>query len=69
MDLVAEDNNITESLQFMIKVIAEAISKFYMLDLYETSQLWKDILEVHVTSLIISQDLYALIINIITLSH
>ncbi|CDW91306.1 UNKNOWN [Stylonychia lemnae] len=68
-DLMAEDKNITESLKFFIKTISEAISKFYLLDLYETSQLWKEVLQVMVTQLLIQKDLYALIINLITLSH
>jgi len=34
---MAEDKNITESLKFFIKAISESVSKFYLLDLYETS--------------------------------
>jgi len=68
-DLMAEDKNITDSLKFFIVTISESVSKFYLLDLYETSSLWKEVLHVMVTNLIIQKDLYALIINIITLSH
>lgn len=51
-------------------MLTDAVMGFYFLELYEPNKvLWRELIDITVTQLLIQRDLYALIINLITLSH